>query len=460
MKNMNIVIIILLNFVVYFRTLFYDLVIDDLCRKFHKQDKVKNIFVKLFNMTKYSGYGSFSIMAEHAFTILMHTLVCISIYLTFGANKLSFFTALLFSIHPVNNQVSIWLNGKRFAVTTILILWAVHLKYGFLLYALTPLWHFCGLPAVIFFKHWWLVFIPIILFHKKIINKIGSRWERIPIGEIKSISPKKLIILVKMYGYIFLHCLLPRRMSFYHMFMERFGFSQEDNDYWYSFNKDFWKGLAIMILVIMVMILNWSNPLGQGLFWFTLFVSIWLQFPLGVTQAIAERVYYLPNVGLCYALSYALNNYFLVALFTYYLTKLWFYMPAYKDLDEFYRYALNEFPDHFRARSHAIQKELSELRSFWALKDCGVGLNFHPKDCTLNLLMCQALMTVGAWDKAEEYLLKAKEHLVPGQEKALLNFINNFQTIITERKKNPQATHQIKPNEVEVINPEDIVMEE
>lgn len=444
--------LVLLNLLVFGRTIWYDIVIDDNCRKFHTKDLHKNIFVRLYRNTKYSGHGGLPLKLEHSFTILIHTAVCIAIYLCFGKTPQSFIAALLFAVHPANNQVSVWMNGKRFGVTALLIVLAYGLKpYGIVFYILSPIWHASGLPALLLFHEYgwvWLLLIVPLLFYKKIINKIGSRWERIPYGEIKVIHPKKVIILIKMLGYHFCHCLLPRDMSFYHMFMERLGFSEEDNKKVYAFNKDFWVGLIVVLSLGMAMTLYWGTPIGLGLFWWVIFIVMWCQFPIGLTQAIAGRNYYLPNVGLCLALSHILPYELIIMLFTYYLTKLWFYMPAYKNLEEFYRYALFAFPNHFRARAHVIQRELQEGKVFWALRDCGIGLRHTPKDCTLNLLMAQSLMAVGAWGKAKEYLGKAKGCMVLGQEEHFTNVISMFNGLIDKQMSGQGVGKRLGPNEV------------
>ncbi|KKM03773.1 hypothetical protein LCGC14_1771070 [marine sediment metagenome] len=462
-------VIILLNFIVFFRTLRYSTVIDDNCRRFHEKDVPKNWFIKFYHITRYSGYGGFTTQVDHLITLLLHTTVCIMIYLIFGRSPVSLVTALLFSIHPVNNQTSIWLNGKRYAVITILTLLMWFFKpYGIFFYLLTPMWHYGAMPAIILYalKYNWVIWVGVLLiiaFHKNILEKVGTRWERMPHGELKIARPRKLVILIKMIGYVFLHCLLPRRMSFWHVFMERFGFSDEDNKYWYSFNKDFYIGLGVTSGLAWLIYFNWDNPIGFGLFWWVIFVLPWCQFPIGVTQAISERVYYLPNVGLCYALGYFLtempySEYTITAIFTYYLVKLWFYMPAYKNVDEFYRYALNEFPDQFRARGHLVRRYLEEQRLFYALRDAGLGLKITPKDCTLNLLMVQALMSLGAFGMAKGYLDKAEKCMIPGQETNFKRDIEKFRFIIDDRIKNPNQppVERIKPGEVFEISPSQI----
>lgn len=132
-------------------------------------------------------------------------------------------------------------------------------------------------------------------------------------------------------------------------------------------------------------------------------------------------------------------------------------MPAYKNLDEFYRYALHEFPDHFRARAHVIQKNLQDGRIFYCLRDCGVGVRYHPKDCTMNMLMAQSLMALGFWDKAEEYIQIARANLIPGQEVYIGQVLTGFQNIITDvKKKGGVVPQRIQPNEIVEISPSQI----
>ena len=131
-------------------------------------------------------------------------------------------------------------------------------------------------------------------------------------------------------------------------------------------------------------------------------------------------------------------------------------MPAYKNIEEFYRYALFEFPDHFRARAHVVQREMQEGRIFWALKDCGVGLRHNPKDCTLNVLMVQNLMAIGAWIKAKEYLGKASKCLILGQERYFMRLINQLNSIIDDQLRKPQPIKKMKPDEVVNIDPSQI----
>ena len=57
-------------------------------------------------------------------------------------------------------------------------------------------------------------------------------------------------------------------------------------------------------------------------------------------------------------------------------------------------------------------------------------------------------MAIGAWNKAEEYLNKAKGYLVPGQEEKLKVAINNFQNIITKIRDKGEMPKGIKPGEV------------
>ena len=310
----EILIIILVNFVLYFRTLNYGMIVDDVSRKY-KLSLAKTTKQKLTVWTdvlRGSGTWKINLQLDHLLSLLLHTLVSCSIYLAFGKTAASLMAAILFSIHPANNQVSIWMNGRRYGMGTLITLgiWAFK-PFGIVLYPFASLWQANALLAPILYvlTPSWRAFVLIPLYFlfwkRKMWREFKGRFFTMANGDLKKFKWKKLIIAVKTYGYYFLHCLWPRRMGFYHFFLESYGFSKEDNDYWYSLNKDFYVGLAVILIVIPTMILNWGNMIGFGLFWFTLFILQWCHFPITALQAFADRYCYLPNVGVCLAVSAA-----------------------------------------------------------------------------------------------------------------------------------------------------------
>ena len=442
----NLYLIILTNLLVFWRTLRYSLVIDDRCRYLNIEERkgYKTTLWRVLKNWTYSGHCDINIQIDHLCTIFLHTTTCCMIYIAFGESTQALLASLLFSVLPVNNQVSIWLNGKRYACNAILVLAMWYMKpLGWVFWLFTPLWNINAFMAPMLFlrtQWWWLAFtIPLFLLIGW--NTIYKRWlgriAMMPEGEIRTIAPRKLKLVPKAFGYYFWHCIFPRDMAFYHMLLSNFGHSEKDNKECYALDAQFWVGVVTLAGVLTTMALNWHNPLGLGLFWYLVFLAQYLHFPISVTQAIAERNTYIANIGLMWAVSYlCLTTPILFPiLFTYYLTKLWNFMPAYKDLYNFYGYSLHTFPDHFRARAHRAKLHLEQKQYFFAVRECAIGLYHRPTDCRLNILMAQALINLGMFGDAEVRLKTVEDNLVIGQEQTYSGLVKQCRGHMDKTRK-------------------------
>src|SRR3990167_8998757 len=112
--------IVIVNLVLYFKTLRFKFVSDDFsCWK--NPPVAKNAWHKLFLQLS----GQMKIYAksiqfvrtnkewfiaivrkeemEHFFALVLHIAICISIYFAFGRSQISFLAALLYSTNPINN---------------------------------------------------------------------------------------------------------------------------------------------------------------------------------------------------------------------------------------------------------------------------------------------------------------------------------------------------------------------
>ena len=450
----------LLNIVVYWRTIFYDVLIDDCNRilKARKDYQKYNIVRKIWRNLHYSGNHTLNLKLDHSINIVLHTVVCCMVYVAFGKTPLAIFTALLFAIHPATTQVSCWLNGKRYAIMTMLVLAVWILKpVGIWLYVFIPIWQMGGIPAPFLYltTQWWYVpffALPLLWFTRKYwVERIKGRLDFMPAGEYKRFTFRKLVNFVKMFGYYTLHCMFPRRLSFFHTFLESFGFSKEDNDKWYKLDWTFWRGIATMVVVFTSMIYFWGTPIGLGLYWYVIFIVMWLNFPVAICQSFSERACYLSIIGLTYAIVNAIalapptiRIILYTALATYYITKLWYYIPAHKDIKTFYKYTFLEFPDHFRAYAHEAQRYLTQQKMFSALHYCTEGLSYRPKDCRLNVLMAQSLMGLGYFAQAREYLKRAESNMQAGEENRLHALMEKLREGMAKlEKKKDTVNHTI-----------------
>ena len=99
---------------VFYRTLKYDIVVDDdYFRHNGKAIKPKHFFDAIQKCLVGLKPVNNKVL-DHAITLTIHTVVCMLIYKAFGSIAVS----LLFAFNLSNNQVSIWMNGKRSCAST------------------------------------------------------------------------------------------------------------------------------------------------------------------------------------------------------------------------------------------------------------------------------------------------------------------------------------------------------
>ena len=111
--------IMLVNLLIYWKAIYFGFVGDDIERHDRKQE-FKNRFHRWW--IQFIGLKHIDSQVAHFISIAVHILCCITVYLSLGHNNISFLTALLFSINPVNIQGVVWISGRNYATSSILAL--------------------------------------------------------------------------------------------------------------------------------------------------------------------------------------------------------------------------------------------------------------------------------------------------------------------------------------------------
>ena len=435
---MNYLLIIIVNLILYNRTIWYGLIVDDITLYKRgpkgKWDSTKP-FRSIKSIAKNRLYGACMVRntkIDHLASLTIHIIVCMLIYRVFNNLALS----LLFAVHPVTNQVSCWLNGKRYGVVTILVLlmwWVAPL--GFLFYFLVPLFQLGGVTAPLLYLHteyWYLsLIIPLffVVWNKEILVKRRIR-KKYSSPELRLVRPRKLILYFKTYGFYFCHCLFPRGIFMYHKFIYEYGLTEKDTANAYRLNYDFYRGVFLFISSCIVCYIHWGNAIGLGMFWFMIFISVWGNI-VTYTQTIADRYCYLPLIGLLLALTTLLEplhgaNFILYGYFIYLASKTDTWIIMYKDLDYFYNYHLlfNQkcpFPYYLKANEMIVKHRFHSARHY-----CDEGLIHNPTNYKLYMVLAMTASLFKRHDKAIKYLKKAEEFLVPGKEEEQLKVIDDI----------------------------------
>ncbi len=304
---LNILIIIAVSLIFYWRTLNYGYVSDDVLIK-NASKPTGKFWVDLWLEIK--GQCYFNPKHEHAISMVIHTINSVLVYLAFGADKISFWAAILWCINPANNQCAIWLSGKPYAISVMICLLGVWCKAFAPLYFYIFHWGINGIMFPLVFvnmhPHWLVLMFPLyFVVRRKIIRDIKIGKVDLATKRMTSITPEKFVLAVKTFSYYFTVALFPVKLGMYHKFGYVYGLTKEDSASVAKLDAHFWSGLILMLLFGYMMFTNWDNGIGMGLWWWCVFLSMWCNL-IVIQQFIAERYLYAANVGLMYALSYVI----------------------------------------------------------------------------------------------------------------------------------------------------------
>lgn len=410
--------------------------VDDINMRGSIRDMKKNAFsdgkITLQRVTSYIrsvlyGAGLFkNEKQEHLFTLIIHYVNCCLVY----AISNSILVTSLWMLNPVNNQTTIWLNGRRYQLSLLCVLLSWKFNLLFLpAYSFAMLLHqsaFC-LPLLMFYagKHIYLLPIAFVCFfifgYKDIKEKFKTRKEAFVKGsELHKITPKKLILVVKGLGFYFFHTLIPLKPRMYHEFLYYFSRYESSIKKGYSiWNLEFFQG----VFVIGFISYEFFFQKNLWAFWWFIFQIQWTPaYP--VTMMVADRYTTISSIGLMMILVkyiLLLPMEFAIAIYACFMM-LYFlkYQPlfvAYLSRENFFEYHINLQPDGVEARWHLAIRALQLKDPFTAFAILKKGLLYRPKDFKLLFLMSNALYVMGRIDKCYEYIAKAREVVPLGEEK-------------------------------------------
>jgi len=336
----------------------------------------------------------------------------------FGATNVAFLAAMLFSINPVNNQASVWLSGKVYGIGATMVL------LGLLFRPLFPIFYFVAyyfsLNSILtpllfaFLSPHLFVLLPILLtlvFKKRIVQEPKRRYkEGSPL--MREMSWRKLIIWVKSVGYYFRLCLFPFKLGMCHKYLHEYGLTHQETEKWYGLDKYFWLGLGVIITLPVGLFMGWDI---FGLFWFVLLIAQWCNL-LILNHPICERYAYLANIGLMYMLAQVLfkipyGMYIAVMVYTFYVTKLWFFLPAYKTNYAYFRSNKQEFNDVAIAYNQEGLEAIRFGQPNSALDIFMQGLFYRPYDFRLNYNSANLMIGMGKFGEAKFFINRAEQAL-------------------------------------------------
>lgn len=423
---MDYLIMLAVLFALFHRSIFCSYVVDDTVRHQvmiqRKKQGVINCLLNHFDDVLY-GAGIFrNAQQEYLFTTLLHYANCCLIYSLTD----SLMVTILFMVNPVNNQLAIWLNGRRYAISMLACLLAWKFKFLFI-----PLYVFIGwlhvyaiaLPVMILMTPYW-PFVPggVMLIYaigwKKLKARHDSRKKDFTRhNELQIIRPQKIIIYIKSLGFNFFHTIFPNKPRMYHEFLYYFSRYDKDNKIGYSFNLEFFKGLIVCVFTTYEIFFQHNI----WMVWWLVFITQWCNV-YGVTQNAADRYCSLAGIGLMFTL----NKYIVMTpspyteiLYTifisFYVLRYFPLFRAYTSITNFHQYHINLEPSAVESRTLQATRAINARDPFTAFALIKEGLKYRPNDFKLLILMSQTLFAMQKYEAAQKVLDIAEKHVPDGE---------------------------------------------
>lgn len=414
----RICIILLANLVFFSKTLTYQYTSDDVPVWKDSKDRAMKWWQRRWGQIE--GSVRVSPQQDHLLTTFFHAFVAVFVYIMFGANDVSYVAALFFSFNPMNNQGSVWISGRTYATTALLLMASVVSPWLAILAIPAVMYYPIGfiMSAVLVIYNPWLalIIIPSGIYHfARLKDLIGRKKKKEMFDMDRRISPKKLILVLKTYGYYTILALIPVRTTFYHSFMQSMAGAGSKKAY--KIDRYFWIGLIFAGLSAYKIFFTPWDMVSFGLLWWAIGLSPFLN-AFRLSQEIAERYAYAPLPGLMFVLATILQPYPILvsAVIAMYATKLWFWMDAFQD--DFYLVEMSCFADpgawfawHVKALKRWDVQSHKEAMILWTM-----ARRISPREFKILFNMATMMKIHGHHEQATKFMNEAEANIPPGQE--------------------------------------------
>jgi len=377
-----------------------------------------------------------NIYLDRAITVVIHTAVCLLMFEAFG----SLVASLLFAVNVSNNQVSLWLNGKRYGINAILCLLAfIFAPVGILFWFITPWFQASAVvfPILLAVKgYWYFAIVPplaLVVGGGYLRKWMDGRASMVKL-ELKTWNYHKIPFILKTIAFYFFRGLIPFVPVMYITYLKHYGLIKKHSDEAYRFDLPALVGLLLVLGIPYLYLLN--PTLFFGLLWWLVMSTVYSNWT-SITVIFAERYCYLPNIGLMFCLAKVLEIIHPSAwllVFGIYLARLISYMPMYKDIETYLKHHTDTDPTHDCAWNIRIQNALFAGDILLAQRHVDEAISYIKDSPRLWVHKAAITYTLGRKDMSAQFFQKARECAVEGFRDGLLPKI-----IEIERQTNQQG---------------------
>jgi hypothetical protein len=370
-----------------------------------------------------------SVQIDHAFSIALTALIGVLMYLDFH----SLWAVLLWTSASSTTHIAVWLNGRRYAVSIILVLlmvaclnaggWWVALAIP--LYALTPLFHMTAFCAPV--MYW--PFIPVmgvivVTFWPKLYQHWQTKEDAIVLCSRKDYNVKRLIPIIKSYGFYFFKMMFPMMTRTNYDCLYMWGVTPEGNKDAYEFNINFYKGIAAFLITIIAYMAMPYNHRCWVLFTF-LGTLQWCNI-VNTTQIVSDRYIILPNVFCQVILALWLPWWACASIVVANVCFTSMAFRMYENIQGMFDYHMYHWPQYTTPNKEYVAlcvKQGNYIKAYTLVKEC---LRFNPTDWDLLLAAAVCARVANERKAARAYVDIMQEHLYYGLEDKQKLWMQNF----------------------------------
>lgn len=385
---MDLFLIILLVIVLYWRTMDYYYLIDDIVRRW-------GFLLEIPETSPPPQF--FSVKppkAKHLFLTLTHAANVSVIYFLWGPVP-----AALFAFHPLAVSCTAWVTGGYYQCTLFLTLtayfflvkipglWGAVIGMTFFTAALGSTINCLTVPFLFLFfppLTGLSLFFPLFMYLTGRRFQIGFRKRNIGKGD--KITWKKLVVVPKVLAYYIKDTVWPAKLAFFREYGFEYGKTASVKDDLESVNREFWESLAVIAGFCVFGLL--TSPFG--LCWYLFALMPFTQWKV-LGQFVAERYTHLPLLGWALMLGAALSSAWaipvLCVILAFYVWRSHQYIPAFQNIETLYENGVKQFPRCISNYVNLAERKLHTGKMFEAYELLKKGLQLDPKS-----FLCHANM--------------------------------------------------------------------
>jgi len=348
----------------------------------------------------------------------------------------------LFSVNPITAHGGMWISGKPYCLAAIGGLLMYLFPYYSCIVYLFWTWKLSQalIPFPIVFiatNYWDMASVLLIGFFRSIphlfTGEVASKHAAESNEELASIRPRKIIIMLKSFGYYTCNCLAPHTIGLYHNYLMYFGIDKNELKNWYKPDKYFFIGLIMSLVTIYLLFTHRTQPVTLGLVWFYGNIAMFSNL-VTMNQPITNRYCYLPMIGLMVSLTSVLQHipHALYVVAGAYFIRYWWIRVMFKSEYWSVEFHCMDEPESPYVWLNRAAHCFENRNLHGSLANLNKGLLLRPNDWKLQFNKTQVLLLMGQEQTARESFAAQLKMTIYGREKEMEFYNNMLKTILDE----------------------------